>query len=89
MAGFAPQPGGTGPIFLILASLVAPVTHYSALLAPKTQKNWLPSPPPQEYEQALNLFLALSHFYGGLLLTTDDCVRAGIGFIRSGYTDGL
>src|ERR1022692_1188686 len=43
--GFAPQPEGTGPIFPILSSLVASVVNYSALPAPKTQKNWLPSPP--------------------------------------------
>ena len=43
--GFAPQLEGTGPIFPILSSLVASVVNYSALLAPKTQKNWLPSPP--------------------------------------------
>jgi hypothetical protein len=57
MGGFSPQPGapgkrtlfdgveaeGTGPIFLISSLLVAPVTGYSSLLAPRTEKNWLPS----------------------------------------------
>ena len=56
--GFAPQPEGTGPIFPILSSLVAPVVNYSALLAPKTQKNWLPPPPPGLCEQALVLPLS-------------------------------
>jgi len=42
MAGFAPQPEGTGPIFLILLSLVASVVNYSALLVPKTQKKLAP-----------------------------------------------
>jgi len=37
---------GTGPIFPISLSLVASVTGYSALLAPGTRENWLPSPPP-------------------------------------------
>jgi hypothetical protein len=48
MAGFALQPEGTGPIFPISLSLVAPVIHYSALLASGTRENWLPSPPSEE-----------------------------------------
>jgi hypothetical protein len=47
MAGFSPQPEGTGPISPISLSLVAPVMHYSALLVPRTRKNRLPSPPPE------------------------------------------
>ena len=61
MSGFSPQPGvpgkltlfdgveaeGTGPIFPISSLLVAPVTSYSSLLAPRTEKNWPPSPPPE------------------------------------------
>src|ERR1039458_9836046 len=47
MGGFSPQPEGTGPIFPISSLLVAPVTRYSALLAPRTEKNWLPSPPSE------------------------------------------
>ena len=47
MGGFSPQPEGTGPVFPISSLLVAPVTGYSALLAPRTEKNWLPSPPSE------------------------------------------
>ena len=43
MSDFSPQPEGTGPIFPISSLLVAPVTGYSSLLAPRTEKNWLPS----------------------------------------------
>jgi hypothetical protein len=45
MAGFAPQPSGPGPIFLIPSLLVAPVTGYSSLLMPRTEKNWSPAMP--------------------------------------------
>jgi hypothetical protein len=49
--GFSLQPGveaeGTGPIFLISSLLFASVTSYSALLASRNEKNWLPSPPPE------------------------------------------
>jgi len=38
---------GTGPIFLIPSLLVVSVTSYSALLTPRTEKNWRPSPPPE------------------------------------------
>jgi hypothetical protein len=47
MGGFSPQPEGTGPVFPISSLLVAPVTGYSALFAPRTEKNWLPSPPSE------------------------------------------
>src|ERR1035441_8282611 len=47
MGGFSPQPEGTGPIFPISSLLVVSVTGYSALLAPRTEKNWLPSPPSE------------------------------------------
>jgi hypothetical protein len=46
-ADFSPQPSGTGPIFPISLLLVAPVTGYSSLLAPRTEKNWRPSPPSE------------------------------------------
>src|SRR5579863_3962058 len=42
---FSPQPAGTGPVLPISSSLVASVTGYSALLAPRTEQNWLPSLP--------------------------------------------
>ena len=47
MGGFSPQPEGTGPISPISSLLVASVTGYSSLLAPRTEKNWLPSPPSE------------------------------------------
>jgi len=56
MGGFSPQPEvpgtwslragveaeGTGPIFLISSLLVAPVTSYDSLLAPRTEKKLAP-----------------------------------------------
>ena len=61
MGSFSPQPEvpgtwslragveaeGTEPIFLISLLLVAPVTSYDSLLAPRTEKNWHPSPPSE------------------------------------------
>ncbi len=47
MAGFSPQPEGTGPFFPISLSFVAPVIHYSSLLTSRTRENRLPSPPSQ------------------------------------------
>ena len=47
MARFSPQPEGTGPVFPIMLSLVAPVTHYGSLLTSRTGKNRLPSQPSQ------------------------------------------
>ncbi len=38
-------PEGTGPVFPISLSFVAPVTHYSSLLTSRTGKYRLPSPP--------------------------------------------
>jgi len=61
MGGFSPQPEvpgtwslragveaeGMEPIFLIPSLLVAPVTSYDSHLAPRTEKNWHPSPPSE------------------------------------------
>jgi hypothetical protein len=56
--GFSPQPGGMGPIFPISSLLVASVTGYSALLAPRTRENWLPSPPSEVVLTGPNLVCA-------------------------------
>jgi hypothetical protein len=45
MAGFSPQPEGTGRIFLIALSLVAKMFQHLPLLASRAQKNPLPSLP--------------------------------------------
>ena len=42
MAEFAPQPKGTGPVFPISLSLVAPVIDHSTLLAPKYSEKLAP-----------------------------------------------
>jgi len=60
------RPGPILPISLLLVASRHPVStprtwtcpwgpRYASLLAPRTRKNWLQAPPPQECEQALDL----------------------------------
>ncbi len=44
MAGFSPQPFGTGPVFPISLSRVAPVSHYSSLLPVDANQDLAPEP---------------------------------------------
>ena len=72
MGGFSPQPEGTGPIFPISSLLAASVTGYSALLAPRTEKNWLPSPPSEVVlagPNSISILAAAWDSHGGLVVS--------------------
>src|SRR5487761_2204097 len=51
--GFRRNPKGRGQFSRFRRRSSLADTWYASLLTPRTRKNWLPAPPPQECEQTL------------------------------------